>query len=180
MSEDQAPARPFNGIPKHPKEIRDKAFRLFVEGKHPNDISYELQIPVGTLYNWMRRDKWEIRKTAEQAGVDAETSVRVAKQLAKTTKPTEPTNLTLTEKQERYQELMGDAAVRLADHVATLEGPQLVAAADKLLKADQIARKALKLETEKPSTVIQIGVLAQPTNQKSIKQASVETLTLAD
>jgi hypothetical protein len=66
---------------------------------------------------------------------------------------------TLPEKQQFFQEKTADAAVKLAAHMTTLDGPELVRAADKLLKAAQTARASLKLDKEAHS-VIQIAVLA--------------------
>jgi uncharacterized protein YjcR len=154
---------------------------MFCDGKAKTDIAFELQIPVGTIYAWGKRDQWDTRKGVESAGVTAETSQTVAKALAKVSKATEPSDMELAEKQARYQSLMGDAAVRVAEHVAALDSEALVATADKLVKSDTWARKALKLETEKPSTVIQIGVLAQsPAReaQKRSEPAALEAITL--
>lgn len=143
------------------------------------DIARELKLPVGTIYSWSKRDAWSGRLEAQRlTGIDAETSKTVAKVVKVYQSRVEPSNLDLAEKQQHYQAKLGDAAVRLADHVATLNGSELVSQADKLLKADQIARKALKLESEKPSTVIQIGVLAQSRDTKRIEQTPAETLTL--
>ena len=167
----------------HPKEVREHAFRLYKDGHSQIHIAHDLGIPVGTVYGWCKRDHWDMRAKAERAGVDAETAPKLARVLTERTKAGEPSNLDLAEKQARYQALMGDAALRVAEHVATLEGDKLVASADKLFKADQIARKALKLETEKPSTVIQIGVLANsPAKQdeKRIESASAEVNTLGN
>ena len=146
---------------------------MYLDGKPLTDIAFETRIPASTIRAWSRRDQWDARKgVAIAMSMDAETAraVEIASQPPQIDTPTD-----LAEKQTEYQKKFSDAAVRLARHVATLQGPELIQQADKLAKADAVARKALKLETEKPSTVIQIGILA---NKRTANEHQAKAITL--
>ena len=69
--------------------------------------------------------------------------------------------LSFEEKQRRYADAMAASAVRFAETVKALSPQGLVASADKIAKLDQVARKALKLEKEKPRMAINIRMLAE-------------------
>lgn len=135
-------------LPARSKEQRERARQLFEGGERLTDVARELSIPENTLRCWRRRGKW----------------ARAADMILVAAEATQPTEIpeTLAEKQDLYAKRMSDAAVRLAEHVATLDGQSLVKSADKLLKADQTARKALKLDKGEFNPVIQLGVLCQP------------------
>ena len=135
----------------HSKELRSRAGDLYKSGKSYQEIAEITKLPLSTLRNWCKRHGWKLAKPDQ-----IEPTV--------TTALDEPIEIpgSLAEKQAVYTDHMSAAAVRLAQHVSKLDGESLVKAADKLLKSDQMARKALKLETEKPFCAIQIGVLASP------------------
>jgi len=71
-----------------------------------------------------------------------------------------PKNLTLSEAQVEYETHSQAAALRIARIIKRTPDAQLIASADKIEKLDKIARKALKLETEKPRSAINIRLLA--------------------
>ena len=153
----------------HPKEKRERAFAMFAEGKTYEDIAFELRIPAPTLRAWASRDKWSERKqiVAAAPDLDAATSQTVAKALAKSSSvDLETSDLELAEKQARYQAAMGDVALKIANEARTLEGDELFAKAGKLKDLDAIARKALKLESEKPTTVINVALLSHSTDKQ--------------
>ena len=134
-----------------PAAERSKARELYLAGNSYQEINEETNIPVSTLRNWCKRDGWKLTKSQpvlefEIVPSDAE-DVEIPESLA--------------EKQELYETHMSEAAVRLADHVSKLDGEGIVKISDKLLKADTTARRALRLEPDRPTQIIQIGVLAQ-------------------
>jgi hypothetical protein len=72
-----------------------------------------------------------------------------------------PENLTLSEAQVDYENYSQDTALRIARIIKRTPDAQLIAHADKLEKLDKIARKELKLETDKPRMAINIRMLAE-------------------
>ena len=135
-----------------PMDQRRRARELWESGESYGTIESQLDVKVSTLKSWRARDKWTRTKPSsdELAVIPTEIVEDV------------PDLPTLAEKQEFFQEKTSDAAVKLAAHMGSLDGPQLVQHADKLLKATQTARKSLKLDTERPACVIQLGVLCAP------------------
>ena len=71
-----------------------------------------------------------------------------------------PKTPTLTEAQTYYEEAMRRQALEFVASLANMPAALMLAAADKIEKQDKIARKALKLETEKPPMAINIRLLA--------------------
>ena len=69
-------------------------------------------------------------------------------------------SLAFAEKQSRYSTMMAESALRFAETVKALSPQGLVASADKIAKLDQVARKAVKLESDKPRSAINIRLLA--------------------
>ena len=156
------------GIIAHSLEVRERAFQLYKQTRDYAHVSLETGVPDATLRSWSSREKWATRIAAENAIPDsnAETIKGVLKVVSSECRPATPSNLDLAEKQAKYTDTMGDVALRIAEHANSLEGKELVQVADKLLKADAIARKALKLETEKPSTVINVALLSHSTEKQ--------------
>lgn len=72
-----------------------------------------------------------------------------------------PENLTLSEAQVEYENYTKATALRIARIIKRTPDAQLIASADKIEKLDKIARKALKLESEKPPMAINIRMLAE-------------------
>jgi hypothetical protein len=134
-----------------PAAERSRSRELFLAGSTYQEISEETNIPLSTLRNWCARDGWKLAKLQPDFELVIADDLPEAEEI-----PSE-----LWDQQNFYQEKMSGAACRLAAHVATLQGEQIAAKADKLLKADQVARKALKLSEDKPFQIIQIGILAK-------------------
>jgi transposase-like protein len=156
------------GLPaSRPKDQREAAFKLYAEGKTVQDIAFELAIPQATVRTWKNRDGWAAR--LKDPTLTPEAAV-LATRMAQDIEIPE----TLPERQEQYQEQLGEAAMRFAHHVSTLEGPELVQQADRLKKIDEVSRKALKLESERPNTVIQLGILCS--KQRNRQAAEIVTL----
>ena len=70
-----------------------------------------------------------------------------------------PENLRLSEAQVEYEAHSQAAALRIARIIKRTPDAQLIASADKIEKLDKIARKALKLEADKPRMAINIRLL---------------------
>ena len=145
------------GLPPHPREMREKCFRLFAEGRCYSDISYETRIPASTLRAWSARDAWRQRLTIQQnqPSLDTETAITLARQAAEPDIPYD-----LPSQQERYESNWRQAAVVLSEHVREMPANDLISRADKLHKADQTARKALHIEAAPAPTVINIALLS--------------------
>ena len=65
------------------------------------------------------------------------------------------------EAQVEYENYTQATALRIARIIKRTPDAQLIASADKIEKLDKIARKALKLESEKPRMAINIRMLAE-------------------
>jgi len=65
------------------------------------------------------------------------------------------------EAQVEYENYTKATALRIARIIKRTPDAQLIASADKIEKLDKIARKALKLESEKPRMAINIRMLAE-------------------
>ena len=73
------------------------------------------------------------------------------------------TNLTLSEAQGEYEDRAHVQALRIMDIIESTSDTALFLGADKLAKLDATARKALKLEDDKPKTLINIALLSHGT-----------------
>jgi hypothetical protein len=167
--------RPLGGIPAHPKEARLRCFNLFKEGKPCTDIAYETGISAGTIRVWASREKWREQMKIARANpeMDNETIVALAKQGEPLDLPEE-----LAEQQALYQGNMSKAALVMSGRVAKMDGDEIVQKADKISKADIVARKALKMTEKTPFTFIQIGLLSQPQARTDSRQAALEDVTI--
>jgi hypothetical protein len=121
-------------------------------------ISERWDVPVKVLHRWSCDNKWKQRREelrAKQRATDAGSA-----------SPTPalvdvlPENLTLSEAQVDYETHSHETALRIARIIKRTPDAQLIANADKLEKLDKIARKALKLEVDKPRSAINIKLLA--------------------
>jgi hypothetical protein len=65
----------------------------------------------------------------------------------------------LQSQQEQYTAGMTRYALTVAAAAAQMDGNEALLKSDKVKRADEVPRRALNLETEKPSQVIQIGLL---------------------
>ena len=141
--------------PARPQAQRARAIEAFERGERSYIVARELDIPEGTIRSWRaiwRKKGGKVKPTSEAAILQRAESAEVES----------PELDTLGERQEFFIESASAAAVRLAAHVKKLDGEALVKNADKLHKALASARASLKLDTDRPASVIQIGVLCQP------------------
>jgi len=154
-----------------PKQTRDKAVQLFRDGLRPFEVANQLELSDSTVRSWYAKWKRDVAK--------AEMTLAVST-LTEDTEATEE-DLSLPEAQQTYDQNFRRAAITLSEHAAKMNASELVQKADKIAKADLVARKALKLDTTKPFPVIQIGILAQPiTQRKQPPIADADILELPD
>ena len=84
-----------------------------------------------------------------------------------TNKSTEiPADLTLAEAQNMYEAGMRREALLFVHSLRDMSDSQKLVNADKIEKRDKIARKALKLENEKPRSVLNLTLLASGTVER--------------
>jgi len=155
----------------HPPEMRERAYKLFVQRIPLTKIGETLNIPVDTIRKWSSKGKWKTRRLLTGAGdcapgknnvmtVRATESNDIHAQLAKLI------GLTFEEKQGAYREMMSNEALRAALSIQNVPSATLVQHADKVKKLDEVARKALNLEEHKPICVVNVALLARPIMDK--------------
>jgi transposase-like protein len=164
-----------DGVPRRPylAELKERAYQLYLQGKPNREIANELQIPINTINRWSCKEKWKLRKRlagrpgtglglAPNSPLTGDAKKKEEEQCARDREKTLP------EAQVEYEETMQAQALRMARIVSETPDALLITSADKIAKLDVIARKALKLETDRPRTLINIAMLAagniKPTN----------------
>jgi transposase-like protein len=155
MSQTPQPSR---ALVAHPPEVKERAYQLYAADNSLPQIAAELGIPASTIARWSSKNGWKARKTliAGSAGSTADSSELPGF-----------SDLSLPEQQDRYSEKLRDVALRFADHAHGLQGKELVQFAEKLLKADALSRKALKIEELAPAQIIQIALLSTPIEKRA-------------
>jgi transposase-like protein len=154
--------QPSRALVAHPPEVKERAYQLYAAGSSLPQIAAQVGVPASTIARWSSKSAWKARKALIgcAAGSNAD--------------PLELpvySDLLLSEKQNQYTEKMGDVALRFADHAHGLQGKELVQVAEKLLKADALARKALKIEEPVQFPIVQIALLASSIE----KRAQIDT-----
>ena len=145
--------------PVYSEEQKEEAYKLYASGMKLIDVGPKLGIKASTIGKWSSRYKWRNRKIAELR--EAGFVPKVSPEAGRPNKSTEiPENMTLSEAQTFYEERMRREALEFVAELANMPQALKLAAADKIEKRDKIARKALKLETEKPPVAINIRMLA--------------------
>jgi len=157
MNRNSEIARHFVPLRPHPAEVRERAYRLYEQGKCNREIAEALGFPLNTVNRWSSKGKWKLRRRlGTSEGTDKTTLPPVNDNLEQA----EIELLSFEEKQRRYADTMAASAVRFAYIVKNLPAQAVLLSADKIAKLDQSARKALKLENEKPRSIINIAMLA--------------------
>jgi transposase-like protein len=144
---------------KYAPELREKAFKLYCEEMTFATISERWDVPVKVLHRWSCDNKWKQRREELRAKQRATDAGPTSPDPALLDAP--PENLSLLEAQVEYENYTKAAALRIARIIKRTPDAQLIASADKIEKLDKIARKALKLESEKPRMAINIRMLAE-------------------
>jgi hypothetical protein len=150
--------QPSRALVAHPPEAKERAYQLYATGNSLPQIAAQIGIPAATIARWSSKNGWKARKTM------------IASTSGSTADPSELpgfSDLSLPEQQDRYDERMRDVALRFADHARGLQGKDLVQVADKLLKADALSRKALKIEQLVPAQIVQIALLSTPVEKRA-------------
>jgi hypothetical protein len=137
---------------------------MYKTGEKFDAISVALQIPLNTLKGWAYGGRWKDRQTLvkHKANSLKEDIKAQVLEVADTAEQERIENMTLSERQTCFEEQMSIQAMRLPKIMSRMSDLVLVATADKVSKLAGEARKALKLEKEKPSMIINVGLLAQP------------------
>jgi hypothetical protein len=144
------PSKPGQPLPQPRKpEERARCKELYQSGLNYREIAEETGVPKATLAVWAKREQWKRDKSDALA---ITTPTPVADDV--------PDDLATAAAE--YELNMRRASVIVSRRIAQMEPDTIVARADRIKQLDSTARKALKIETEKPFQVIQIGVLAQP------------------
>src|SRR5437868_577743 len=144
---------------KYAPELRKKAFKLYCEEMTFATISERWDVPVKVLQRWSCDNQWKQRREelrAKQRATDAGSTLPTPALVDAL-----PENLSLLEAQVEYENYTKATALRIARIIKRTPDAQLIASADKIEKLDKIARKALKLESEKPRMAINIRFLAE-------------------
>lgn len=161
----------------HDPGLHESGYQLFKQGLSHPDIARRLGLLHSTIQRWSSRQKWKLRLLQE---VSPSTAPREAGSSASTPgcppadikcQPADSQSvspLTFEEKQAAFEDIMSNQALRIAKVISELPDASLVVAADKIKSLDATARKALKLEAEKPGTVINIGLLAKLETARSV------------
>jgi len=125
-------------------EQRDRAKRLYEAGEPYRAISDTLAIPQSTLRIWRKREQWQ-----------REPQVAIVPQSDR-----DPIPDTLDECAREYEANLAASAVIVSRRIAEMDADDAIRQSDKLKSFDGVARRALKIESEKPRVVIDIGILA--------------------
>jgi transposase-like protein len=142
-----------------PAETRQRAKELFFSGETLASVARELQLAEPTVRSWAKRSHWVNERKLAKSNPDMPEEQRLA--IAKSDRPLfDPLEIDLAEKRARYSQNLGDAAVRASEHVARMDGAELIRVADKLAKIDAVCRKNLKLDTDRPAVLIDLKILS--------------------
>ena len=130
---------------------------MFKQGKQFVDIAYGIGVAAPTIRSWAMREKWrqQVKIAQEQPELKPEEIVAIARRGEQIDIPEE-----LAEQQKLYQGNMAAAGIAVSARVAEMEPDEILQRSDKIQKMDAVARRALKLESERPSALLQLNILA--------------------
>jgi hypothetical protein len=136
-------------IAPRPKEQRERAKQLWQSGQNLEAVALAVNAPRETIKSWRHRGKW-VRQPVEAAPIV----------------PTEIVDVDvsddLTEQQQEYEQNLRKAGVLFSRKIAAMEPEEVLQKADRVKQLDSTARKALRIESEKAASVIQLAVLCAP------------------
>jgi transposase-like protein len=146
----------------HPPEFKERGYRLYEQGKSNPEIAKELRIPLSTINRWSSKEKWKLRK--QLAGLhETELGPGLVPNSSLTDEAEQRAldrEKTLPEAQRDYEETMQAQALRIMRAIEEIPDELLIANADRIAKLDLTARKALKLDSNKPRQLINIALLS--------------------
>jgi Putative ATPase subunit of terminase (gpP-like) len=145
-------------------ETRERARELYCGGMKASDVAAELGLKAVTVRAWAARNKDTWKRTADEGAIVPEESEDDIPE-------------TLGDCQEEYEQNLRKAAIKFSRRVAHMDGDTIVQKSQHIKAVDQTARKALRIETEKPMPVINLAVLCQ-SPAKLARRPREETLTL--
>ena len=133
-----------------PMATRLEAKRLWEAGESYNAVAAVLNVAASSIKTWRKRDAWSRKpESSDEFAIVEPVAIEP-----------DATDLTLEEAAEEYEQNMRAASVIVSRRIAKMEPDQVISRADRIKQIDATARKALRIETEKPFVAIQIGVLA--------------------
>lgn len=172
----------------YPPEVKEKAFQLFCERVKMADIAARLGVKLSTVAKWSSVHGWRARYCDQQISRGREMVAAHPPKAAPSSSASPEildegngldgnlradSKLSLGESQSEYQTRMQAQALRVPALMQRLSDAGLLASAEKLAKLDGIARKALRLETDKPAVVVNIGLLSSSEPPRRLKSCAV-------
>jgi hypothetical protein len=158
----------------HPPGAKEKAFGMYARHTDLAAISSKLGVPLATLRKWSSVGTWKARRllleSANPAGASGQKSN--SKETETDEAFEELKAMSLSEKQAMYQKMMADSAMRGALVMQRSSDTALVQFADRWLKMDTTARKALRLETIAPPMVVNVALLAGTETRRAISNGT--------
>jgi hypothetical protein len=130
---------------------------MFKQGKQFVDIAYEIGVAAPTVRSWAMREHWrqQVKIAQEQPELKPEEIVALARRGEEIEIPE-----ALAEQQKLYQGNMAAAAIALSERVKDMGADEALSKSSKIKDLDAVARRALRLESEKPTALVQLNILA--------------------
>lgn len=187
---------------RYSAELVETCFQLFLRERSLVEIARLQNVPYGTLRGWSMRGKWQARRDVLQGKIgqrlvvidNSKTGEENTGELGNqrdNASPSESTEaiqaradrrrrMTFDEKQAEYYNDSSFNALRILDAIAQTPTDELVQKADKISKLDAVARKALALEEHKPTVVVNVGLLNDLSQRRTLKAAHATTIELEE
>ena len=137
-------------MPKaHPKELRELAFSLYLQGLTLPKVAEHVKLPVRCVQGWCTRQDWRQRKAQVQAKI-AEV-------------PAKSAALAVAEQSVRTRELLAATLKTDADAFANIYRRSGLHALELNAKAEPLVRNAAKVFGWEPGVSVQIGIIGEST-----------------
>jgi hypothetical protein len=165
-----APTNEPSRFKRHKPGTKEQAFKMYARHTDLAAISSKLGVPLATLRKWSSVGTWRARRLFLESANPLGASVhKPGGKEAETDEAFEQLKaLSFSEKQSMYEEMASDSAMRAALVMQRASDATLVSQAEKISKMDSTARKALRLETRKPSVVVNVALLSGAETRRSV------------
>ena len=147
-----------------PRSLRAKALALSQEGQRPTEIALALGVKPVTVRSWVKR--WR----------DAGSPVPQPLAIIEPEIDEEPIPDDPADRIAEYEDNLQRHAVRFSREVERLPSGEALRLSSRIKESDHVARKALRIESERPKCVIQIGLLTS----SAIQQRAIGSPALPD
>jgi hypothetical protein len=119
-------------------DVWEQIRTAYASGIGLREIARNMGIPEGTVLAHAKREGWtrEIQ--------NAKTLVKRA-DAPLTITPFEAASATMQQRGERHVKRMADVSERAADHIETMDGPEILNSVDQIEKLDKVARRTFAL-----------------------------------